>query len=110
MIRSACIAALLAVPLSGAQSLPAPRTHVVRIDAMQFGTMPAGVRVGDTIVWINADLVPHTATASDGSFSAELPAGSRSATRVRKAGAIGVVCVYHPGMKTTLNVGPRGRA
>ena len=82
----------------------APRTHTVVIDAMKFGPMPAGVRPGDRIVWINKDLFRHTATAKDGSFNVDLMPGARSASVVRKPGAIPVFCRYHPAMRTTLKV------
>ena len=104
MIRSLLVAVLLAVPLSGASSHLAPRTHTIIIDKMKFGAMPEGVRTGDTIVWVNADLVRHTATARNGSFDVDLPAGVKAATRLRAAGAIMIVCKFHPGMKATLYV------
>ena len=82
----------------------APRTHTVVIDAMKFGPMPAGVRPGDRIVWINKDLFRHTATAKDGSFNVDLMPGAQAASVVRKAGAIPIFCRYHPGMRTVLKV------
>ena len=105
MIRILFAAALLAVPPSGASSRPAPRTYTVTIDRMSFGAMPRAVRAGDTIVWVNADMVRHTATARAGGFDVDLPAGARAATRLRKAGALAVTCRFHAGMKAKLYVG-----
>ena len=82
----------------------APRTHTVVIDAMKFGPMPAGVKPGDRIVWINKDMFRHTATAKDGSFDVDLMPGARAASVVKRAGAIPVICRYHPGMRATLKV------
>lgn len=82
----------------------APRTHLVVIDKMKFGVMPKVVRPGDRITWINNDLFRHTATAKDGSFHVDLKPGATSTVIIRKAGAISVVCRYHPGMKAMLKV------
>ena len=77
---------------------------MVVIDAMKFGPMPAGVRAGDKIVWVNKDMFRHTATAKDGSFNVDLPPGAKGASIVKKAGAIQVICRYHPGMRALLKV------
>ena len=82
----------------------APRIHVVSIDKMKFGAMPAGVKAGDTIVWDNRDLFRHSATARDGSFNVDLPAGTRGKAIVRKPGAIAFTCKFHPGMRGVLRV------
>ena len=82
----------------------APRTHVVVIDKMKFGSVPASVRIGDRITWVNKDMFRHTATAKDGSFNVDLMPGARSTSVVRKPGAISVFCRYHPGMRTMLKV------
>ena len=84
----------------------APRTHVVVIDAMKFGAVPPSVRAGDRITWVNKDMFRHTATARDGSFNVDLQPGQRKSAIVPKAGAISVICRYHPGMRTTLRVKP----
>src|SRR3546814_8315313 len=62
---------------------PAPRVHKVVIDKMKFGPVPAGIRAGDTILWINRDMFRHTATARDKSFNIDLPAGKSGKTVVR---------------------------
>jgi plastocyanin len=82
----------------------APQTHVVFIDKMKFGPVPAGVKAGDTIMWINRDMFRHTATAKDGSFNIDLAAGAKGKTIVRKAGSIAFSCKYHPGMHGVLKV------
>jgi plastocyanin len=90
---------LLIVPPAAA----APRTHVVVMEKMKFGPLPA-VKAGDTILWVNKDVFRHTATAQDGSFNIDLPAGAKGKTVIRKAGAIPFVCKYHPGMRAVLKV------
>jgi plastocyanin len=98
----AAAAALLSVPSPPAAA--APRTHIVVMDKMKFGAMPSGLRVGDTIVWVNRDMVRHTATAKTGAFDVDLKAGAKAKTVIRSPGAIPIVCKFHPGMRTTLRV------
>ena len=96
--------ALAVLLLSTPPAMAAPRTHVVVIDKMSFGVLPAGVRAGDQITWINKDMFRHTATARDGSFNVDLQPGARASVTIRKPGAISVICRYHPGMKAVLKV------
>ena len=97
-------AAALLLLLAPSLAAAAPRTHVVTIDKMKFGALPADVKAGDTILWENRDLFRHTATAKDGSFNVDLPAGAKGKTVVRKAGVIAFTCKYHPGMRGVLKV------
>ena len=102
-IRVSLIAlAVLLMPSPPASA--APRTHTVVIDKMKFGAVPANVRVGDRILWINRDMFKHTATAKDKSFDVDLKPGARGVSVVRKAGAIPIICRYHPGMRAMLKV------
>ncbi len=101
-VALALAAALL--PLATPTSAAAPRTHTVVIDKMKFGAVPAGLRVGDRIVWVNKDMFRHTATAKDKSFDLDLQPGKSGTAIVRKAGAIEVICRYHPGMRAMLKV------
>lgn len=96
--------ALAVLLLPTPPAMAAPRTHIVVIDAMKFGPMPAGVHAGDKIVWVNKDLFRHTATARDGSFNVDLQPGARGTSTVKKAGEIAITCRYHPGMRATLKV------
>ena len=103
--RAACAAALaLAVPAAWAQS-PAPRQHTVHIDGMAFVPAALHVKRGDRIVFVNQDLVPHTATAKDGAFdSGRIAAGASWALTASRSGRVALVCAYHPTMTATLVV------
>ncbi len=81
----------------------APRTATVIVDKLAFGAVPANLRVGDTIVWINRDLFRHSAT-SGGHFDIDLPPGAERRMRMTKAGRFAFICKYHPSMKGTLTV------
>jgi plastocyanin len=76
----------------------------VVIEKMAFGAMPAGVKAGDAIEWVNRDVVRHTATARDRAFDLDLAPGARRRVVVRKAGVTAVYCRFHPGMTATLTV------
>ena len=93
-------AAISAAPALARQ----PRRHTITLAQMAFGPAPAGLRVGDVIEWINADIFRHSATARDGSFDVDLVPKARARITLRKAGAIDFYCRYHPGMTGRLQV------
>ena len=107
LIAMAILSALLpaVVPVSSATASPPPRaahTYTVVINKMKFGAVPTGLRVGDTIMWVNRDLFRHTATATDHSFDIDLAAGKSGKITMKKTGAVTFTCKYHPGMKGRL--------
>jgi plastocyanin len=93
----------LLLPMS-APLAAAPRMYVVVIDKMKFGPLPANLKAGDAVVWENHDMFRHTATAKDGSFNVDLPAGAKAKMVLRKAGTFAFTCKYHPGMHGMLKV------
>ncbi len=99
LIASTAASLLLPVPTAAA-----PQTHVVVIDKMKFGAVPAKLRRGDTVLWVNRDIFRHTATAANKSFDVDLPPASRRKTVLGSAGAIPFICKYHPGMRGVLKV------
>lgn len=97
----------VAVSAAAAAALPAAartRTHTIVMEKMRFGPSPAGLRVGDTVVWINRDLFRHTATARDQSFDIDLAPGASGRTVMRRAGSLPYICRFHPGMTGRLTV------
>jgi plastocyanin len=94
-----CALALLALPaLAGAE------TQTVAIEGMKFQPASVTVKPGDTVVWQNKDVVPHTATAA-GKFDSKNMDGGQSWTWTAGAkGRYDYVCTYHPGMKGTVVV------
>lgn len=102
--------ALICAAVGGAALVPvspataARRTYTVLIDKMKFGAVPAGLRRGDAILWVNRDFLRHTATAADHSFNVDLPAGTKRQIVLKKSGSIPFTCRYHPGMRGVLQV------
>ena len=99
LVASTAASLLLPTPAAAA-----PQTHVVVMDKMKFGPVPAKIRQGDTIVWINRDLFRHTATATNKSFDVDLPPKTQKRMIIRTSGAIPFLCKYHPGMRGVLRV------
>ena len=85
---------------------PKPKTHTVTMEGIQFQPEELTVASGDVIVWLNKDLVAHTATSSEsGIFDSQLIAPGKSwKFTARKKGNVAYVCTYHPGMKGMLHV------
>lgn len=88
----------------GASSQAAPRQHVITMSNMSFGKIPSNLKVGDTIVWVNADTVPHSITARDRSFDLRTGPKRRAQMTLKKAGTIPIYCIYHPAMRGSLKV------
>lgn len=110
---SAGLAAIAGIAIAGGTAAaahlapaPAPKEYVVTMANMSFGKLPAGVKVGDVIVWTNKDTVPHSATARDRSFDVRLGQGQTVKMPVKKAGTFQIYCIYHPAMRATLTVAP----
>jgi len=91
-------------PSASSAAGAARKVHVIVMDKLKIGPVPAGLRVGDTIRWVNKDMFRHTATARDGSFNVDLQPGASGTTKLTKAGVIPFFCRYHPGMTGHLTV------
>lgn len=85
--------------------VPAAMRHIVEVRGFDFSPAHLEVRRGDTVTWINRDMVPHTATDSLGGWgSGELPAGARGSWIAKETGRFGYLCTYHPSMRGTVVV------
>jgi plastocyanin len=87
-----------------ASSQAAPKQYTVVMTNMNYGALPGGAKVGDTIVWVNRDSVPHTVTARDHSFDLRIAPGQSGRMTLQKAGAIPFYCIFHSMMRGTLKV------
>jgi plastocyanin len=67
---------------------------------MAFHPETLQVRRGDTVVWINRDIVPHTATAAGPPSwdTGPLPRGKSGSYVVRRQGVEPYLCKLHPTM------------
>lgn len=81
--------------------------HTIVIENMQFSPAELIVRAGQRVVWINKDLVPHTATSETKAFDSHSIESQASWSYIpRHAGEYRFVCTFHPTMKGILRVVP----
>ena len=104
MIRTAGVVALaLAAGCGGGGATP--RRHVIEISAFRYHPQTAEVHAGDTIVWINRDVLPHTATDRGATWDTKsMAAGAQGSLVVERPGSYAYVCALHPNMQATLVV------
>ena len=99
----ACSARGGAVPFVGK-----PVTHTVVIEGMQFKPATLTIRPGDSVTWINKDIVDHTATtpaAAKQPFDSRMIKAGKSWKRTfAAAGKHDYLCTYHPTMTGVINV------
>lgn len=105
---------LAAVPLAAVPLLfheritaglaPPPARHQVEIRDMAFHPAVLELTRGDTVVWINRDIVPHTASAegSVGWDTGTLSQGDSGRFVAEASGEVGYVCGFHPSMQGRL--------
>lgn len=79
--------------------------HTIIIKNFNFSPLNLQVQVGDTITWINQDIVPHTATAKDDSWdTGELKQGESATIEVTDKFSLAYFCFYHPMMIAELKL------
>ena len=93
----AAVAMLVGCALAADPALAATRTVV--IDGFAFASPEVHLKAGDTVEWVNRDVVEHTASASDGAFDSKaIRQGGTWRWTARKVGRHPYVCAYHPTM------------
>jgi len=105
--RRQVVVALLAAAASGTlRANLSPAAHHVEIAEFKYEPAMLEVDVGDTITWTNIDIVPHTATAKDGSWdTGSLAQGESASITVTESMSTEYICAFHPGMKAALKFG-----
>lgn len=80
-------------------------THTVVMEGIAFQPEIITIAPGDQIVWVNKDLVPHSATSTAAGFDSKVIErdGSWRYT-ADHPGDFAYVCTFHPGMTGTLHV------
>lgn len=97
--RLAALALMLtAVPAAAA-------TIEVTIDKLVFSPATVEAKVGDTIEWVNKDVIAHTATVKGG-WEVMIPPKKSASLTLKAASAVNYFCRFHPNMKGHVNVTP----
>jgi len=77
----------------------------IKISQMKFNPLSATVKLGQTLKWVNDDLVPHTVTSTHGDFdSKEISPGQNWSFKVKKLGRFEYLCAFHPTMRASFLV------
>lgn len=75
------------------------------ISAFKFEPDSLTIKAGDTVTWLNKDIVPHTATATDKSWdTGNIKTHQRKSITFSKASSTSYFCAYHPSMQAKLNI------
>ena len=102
LIRPSRLAAL-ALMLTAA---PAAAAKIeVTIDKLVFSPATVEAKVGDTIEWVNKDVIAHTATVKGG-WEVMIPPKKSASLTLKAAGAVDYFCRFHPNMKAHIAVAP----
>jgi plastocyanin len=82
-----------------------PANHTILIGGFKYQPDTLTVSAGDTVEWQNNDIVPHTVTATDKSFSSgAIRPGATWKFVAKKTGNFPYVCTPHPNMHGKLIV------
>jgi plastocyanin len=105
MSRTAAVAAALCVAVVAAAGFRAdaaaaarkPVTHTVTIDAARFSPADLSLHAGDTVVWVNKDILAHTATTATPGFDSKvIEPGKSWRYTARRKGEFPYTCAFHP--------------
>lgn len=81
------------------------RTHKIEITNFKYVPDYLEVKPGDTIIWTNRDIAPHTATAIDKSWDTGTIKKNKSATLLVSDQMSGkYFCRFHPKMKAEFKI------
>ena len=94
----ALLGAMLLMP-GRAHGGPPPQRHRVQIQKSRFAPQRLAIRPGDTVEWVNLDIAPHTATATDGEWdTGDLNRDEAREVRFEVPGRKPYLCAFHPNM------------
>ena len=88
-------------------SIPARAATIeITMENLVIAPAEASAKVGDTVEWVNKDILAHTATARNGDWDVMLPPKKTGTLVLKKPGTVEYYCRFHPNMKATLTVAP----
>jgi plastocyanin len=103
MLPGRVLAGFVVIAL-GMTSVPAhAETIEVTIGGLIFSPAEITAKAGDTVVWMNKDIVAHTATVRGG-FDVMIEPDKSARVILTKAGIVEYYCRFHPNMTGRINV------
>ena len=106
LVSRRLIAFVLSALVAGTSISAQAATIQISMENLEISPAEASAKVGDTIEWINKDVLAHTATARNGDWDIMLPPKKSGTLVLKKAGTVDYYCRFHPNMKATLTVAP----
>ena len=98
---------LLAIAFAGLLSVPAHAATIqITIDKLVYNPATVQAKVGDTVEWINKDLLAHTATARNHDWNVTIGPKKTGKVVLKKPGTVDYYCTFHPNMKAQLVIAP----
>ena len=79
-------------------------TIQVKIEKLAFMPSQVTAHVGDTIEWVNADFVAHTATARDGAWDVMIAPSTTASVVLKADGTVDYYCRFHPNMTGQITI------
>jgi len=109
IILSTIIGAMLALIISFAcssETMIKPKQHQIVISGFEFVPNQLKVSQGDTVTWVNKDIVPHNIAidTKQKSLSPEIASGEKFVYKVSKS--LSYICGLHPSMRGKLILSP----
>src|SRR5215471_7954269 len=90
-----------------AAALPATAATVrVTVNKLTFEPAQVSAHVGDTIEWVNADFLAHSATGRKKEWDLFVAPGKTAQVTLKQAGEIDYYCRFHPNMVGHISVTP----
>lgn len=78
----------------------------VEIDRVAYAPAAISAKVGDTVEWVNKDILAHTATAK-GKWDVTIAPNKTGRVTLKEAGEIDYYCRFHPNMRGRIAVAPK---
>ena len=100
LVGLAPLAALAAAPGAALAA-----DHVVAMESFAFKPQTLQVKRGDTVEWVNKDILDHTATSTQGAFDSKaIHPGGKWRWTAKQAGQYPYICSFHPNMTAVIEV------
>jgi plastocyanin len=104
MRRTTVALGVLALVLVIATGAARAEVIQIKIEKIAFGPTQISAHVGDTIEWMNADIVAHTATARNGAWDVMIMPNAKKSVVLKSAGTVDYYCKFHPNMTGQITV------
>jgi plastocyanin len=101
LIVGRTVGALLLVLVTGSARA---ETIQVKIEKLTFIPSQITAHVGDTIEWVNADFIAHTATARDGAWDVMIAPSTTASVVLKTDGTVAYYCRFHPNMTGQITI------